>query len=283
MNRLPTTRFLLLAGFLSWCLLVSGQPVHIKKLPWQEEKIEKGLTWRQVHTDQLFDSRQHINVLEIRKNRRVDIVLAEDTLLMTSTLALRDSALAAVNGGFFDMKKGGSVTYLKKDWKRISSNASELVDQKNEILEGAFIITPNKWVEIEPARIEQYYDLSDDDRSVLITGPLLLQEGAPVALETTKFNDNRHPRTAACLTPKNRLLLVTVDGRNSEAQGMSLPELTTLLQELDCEAAINFDGGGSTTMYLRGRGEKGIVNHPSDNQQFDGKGERPVANAILIK
>ena len=38
----------------------------------------------------------------------------------------------------------------------------------------------------------------------------------------------------------------------------------------------------STTMYVKGEPENGIVNRPSDNQKFDNKGERRVANSILL-
>ncbi|MCK4879516.1 MAG: phosphodiester glycosidase family protein, partial [Bacteroidales bacterium] len=41
-----------------------------------------------------------------------------------------------------------------------------------------------------------------------------------------------------------------------------------------CIDAINLDGGGSTTMWTK---DNGVVNRPSDK-----RGERPVANAILI-
>jgi exopolysaccharide biosynthesis protein len=43
----------------------------------------------------------------------------------------------------------------------------------------------------------------------------------------------------------------------------------------NCITGINLDGGGSTTMWLKGMG---VVNHPSDKT-----GERTVANALVIK
>jgi exopolysaccharide biosynthesis protein len=63
---------------------------------------------------------------------------------------------------------------------------------------------------------------------------------------------------------------------------MSLPELTDVLKWLNGKDALNLDGGGSSTLYVKGAGENGIVNYPTDNKQFDHEGERPVANAILI-
>ena len=51
---------------------------------------------------------------------------------------------------------------------------------------------------------------------------------------------------------------------------------------LGCVNAINLDGGGSTTMFVKGRPNGGLLTHPSDNNKFDYQGERPVSNAILI-
>jgi exopolysaccharide biosynthesis protein len=111
---------------------------------------------------------------------------------------------------------------------------------------------------------------------------MLLENGAEVALAKTPFNDNRHPRTCVCITDERQVLLLTADGRNAQALGLSLPELRTLLAELGCRDAVNLDGGGSTTMWIFGQPDKGIVNMPSDNKLFDHFGERKVANAVLI-
>jgi exopolysaccharide biosynthesis protein len=66
---------------------------------------------------------------------------------------------------------------------------------------------------------------------------------------------------------------VTVDGRQSESVGMSLAEFAELMISLGITEGLNLDGGGSTTMVIRGS----IVNSPSD-----ASGERPVANAVLL-
>jgi len=55
---------------------------------------------------------------------------------------------------------------------------------------------------------------------------------------------------------------------------MNLKEAQNFLLAIGCVDAINLDGGGSTTLWIKG---EGIINNPSD--LF---GERPVSNAILI-
>jgi len=57
-----------------------------------------------------------------------------------------------------------------------------------------------------------------------------------------------------------------------------MAELQQIMAALGCRDAINLDGGGSTTMVVR----DAVINHPSDNGQFDADGERRVANAIVI-
>jgi len=109
-------------------------------------------------------------------------------------------------------------------------------------------------------------------------GPWLVRNGeilidAPQQGFQTGFSDRRHPRTAVGVTAQGRLLLVTVDGRQPMSGGMTLYELAQLMKQLGATDAINLDGGGSTTLAVRG----GLVlNSPSEGKQ------RPVANAVVV-
>lgn len=113
-------------------------------------------------------------------------------------------------------------------------------------------------------------------------GPLLLHKSHRAYLDSNAFNKNRHPRSAIALTTEHKLILITVDGRNAQAYGMSLIELSNVLKWLKGKDALNLDGGGSTTLYIKDEGKNGIVNYPTDNKLFDHEGERAVANAILV-
>jgi hypothetical protein len=110
--------------------------------------------------------------------------------------------------------------------------------------------------------------------------PLLLQAGERVGdLEVTDrpaFAAARHPRTALGYDPgRNLLWVVVVDGRQpGYSEGMTLPELTGLLEALEVTEALNLDGGGSSVMVLRGA----AVSRPSD-----AAGERPVVNGLGIR
>lgn len=113
--------------------------------------------------------------------------------------------------------------------------------------------------------------------------PILVADSAIVpgldSAGAAGFGPVRHPRTAVGIGwGGRRLLLVTVDGRQLPfSDGMTLVELAELLRSLGATAAINLDGGGSTTMVVRAGNTQTLVNRPSDRT-----GERAVANALAV-
>ncbi|MDZ7268136.1 MAG: phosphodiester glycosidase family protein [candidate division KSB1 bacterium] len=110
--------------------------------------------------------------------------------------------------------------------------------------------------------------------------PRLIRDGkisieSEIEFNRAGFATERHPRSAVGFDEKNhRMYFVVVDGRQpGYSVGMTLAELANFLSELGCTQAINLDGGGSSTLVVRGE----VVNRPSDLT-----GERPVANALLL-
>lgn len=103
--------------------------------------------------------------------------------------------------------------------------------------------------------------------------PTLVEDGRITVGRSDHPFFARHPRTAVGLTADRRLLLVVVDGRRRRFSiGMRLRELARFMRERGARWALNLDGGGSTTMVVRGR----VVNRPSDGR------ERPVSSALVV-
>lgn len=100
-------------------------------------------------------------------------------------------------------------------------------------------------------------------------GPTLVRNGRPMSWSGFLL---RHPRTAIGWNDEH-LFLVEVDGRQPDLSvGMTFPELAEYLIKLGCRDAVNFDGGGSATMWALGQ----IVNSPSEGQ------ERAGANSLVV-
>jgi Phosphodiester glycosidase len=101
-------------------------------------------------------------------------------------------------------------------------------------------------------------------------GPTLVEGGKP--MQWPGFLKMRHPR-AALGWNKDHIFLVEVDGRQGNISiGMTFPELANYMAKLGCEQAMNFDGGGSATLWAFGK----VRNSPSEGE------ERPAPNALVV-
>jgi hypothetical protein len=118
--------------------------------------------------------------------------------------------------------------------------------------------------------------------SLVIGGwPRILRDGINVAADARTLEgtisrnaEMKHPRTAVGFSrDSSTLFLVAVDGRSHSSVGVTLDELASLMQRVGAWNAMNFDGGGSTTMVVNGA----LMNIPSDSA-----GERAVGNALLV-
>ncbi len=115
----------------------------------------------------------------------------------------------------------------------------------------------------------------------MVGGYVQLVKNGKNYVDTSYLNHNkpaftyvRHPRSAIGYSSnKETLFLVTVDGRQRNSVGMTLPELADFMITLGAYDALNLDGGGSTTM---------VVRHQIKNSPSDAAGERAVCNALLV-
>ena len=92
------------------------------------------------------------------------------------------------------------------------------------------------------------------------------------------IHTDRHPRTIAAI--KSGILnLFVIDGRQpGYSDGMTMAESALYLRMLGMEQAINLDGGGSSTCYVRlpGQERSALLNVPSDGF------ERSVGNGLVF-
>ena len=260
-----------------------GQTSSFKNIKWKKERIATGLIWKSSHTFLEDSIPQNINVLFLRLHKRaISILYNPRENLIVSKQAKNADALAAVNAGFFNIRDGGSVTYIKTRGI-IADNDTAVKWSRNANMTGSLIVDMKGHLIIDISHPNNWYDMHTDYPEVLLTGPLLLLERVKSELPATALVINRHPRTAIGKRGKNWIMLVTIDGRTEQAAGMTIVELTDFMISLGCRDAINLDGGGSTTMWISGKPYNGVVNMPCDNKKFDHEGERAVSDILIIK
>ncbi|MDX2071372.1 MAG: phosphodiester glycosidase family protein [Haliscomenobacter sp.] len=265
---------------------VDSVQLLLKKTDWHVQKIAPKAKWEQHHfaKGELFHANQNVNILRIKRGHRpLNFAFASGgkALIPTSIQGQQAKALAALNGTFFDVKNGGSVDLI-----RINGMTLDTTRPSGQFLaehqRSAIVIKNNQVQIVKGDSIRGWEKRLLTEDNVMVTGPLLIHEGKKIHLPARSFNTTRHPRTALGITRRGEILWITVDGRVKEAAGMSLYELSHLMEALGCVEAINLDGGGSTTLWIDGATKTGVVNMPCDDKVFDEYGERKVSNVLLL-
>lgn len=255
---------------------------------WFERPVAEGVLWRYHQFESLFDSPQSISVIEadlsVEGTRVVFPHRPRGTSLQRTSVmtpAQFPDAVAAVNGTYFNTRQPhGSVTFVKIDGEIVQPEG--LRHDEHFGVDGGVGVLEDGTVSVVTTRPEGGWE-TVTHRDMLVSGPSVVMEGYVV--DNTRHGGhctNRHPRTVVGITADNRLLMVTIDGRTPQARGVTCNEAGEILHALGAVEAVNFDGGGSTTMWVAGEPNNGIVNYPSDNSTYDHAGERSNADAIAI-
>lgn len=245
----------------------------IAAIEWKTKQIREGITLKTANFD-LFDSPQSVFMIEIDTAKAAVnyFVGMPDNLASTSSQAALQNALVAINGSYFHMQEAYSRHFVK-----INSHVVAQTEERefSTRATGAVTVTRNH-IDITTWNKEKENQGAGNAEYAVVSGPLVVDEGENMPMWDNSFVYDRHPRSFAAFA-KGRLLLVAVDGRAPErAAGMSLTEIRIFAREIGCSDVINLDGGGSTTLYVKGEKNNGVVNVPSDGT------ERPVKSIFYI-
>lgn len=248
---------------------------------WETTVAPDGRIHKRAAIPHLYKGQQSINLVEIPSGK-FHYGIAVSQMKPISQLAQENQALAAINGSFYNMQKGNSVCFLKVGKEVVDTTTAREFDLR---VTGAVHVHKKK-LRVLPwsPKIEAKYRKKKG--TVLASGPLLLEDGETCSWEQcdSSFVVTKHPRSAVFTTKDKRTVFITVDGRSKgNAIGVSIPELAHLIRILGGEDALNLDGGGSTTLWMKDAPDNGVLNYPSDNGKFDHKGERKIPNIIYVK
>ncbi len=294
--------FILFVALFSACQSTEKSESKITLLErdgWMIQQTSDGVVWyNYTGYYPAYESNQVVNILQVDlKKNKLELAFCEEMDSLSSFAQQRAGVIAGMNGGYFDE---GTTFVRSQDTirKEVTIDSTALRFWKHE---GALYFDDNK-IEIKYGDNQIYKDSEYDN--VLSGSPMLIDNFKGVGnsfvpeeltLEDIKTYEPehyinhqgvRHPRSAIAVLDPTTVLLITVDGRSATAKGMSARELTTFLQRYFNPAyALNLDGGGSTSMYIKDHGVHmtDIVNFPSDNKKYGRYKQRKMDNAILVK
>ena len=253
------------------------------------------------HSQILFDWKNHAYIERLRLNAFVrqgsrsmhldgiNYLPPDTSVMVVYTSAMGDSSLADTSGRHPTLLPL-SVVARKADttWFKI---AGAVIEGGRHALNGGGMLAATgmrrdevRAIARRGGTVKMVIGFTPDHgrlRTVMGGWPVVVNDGKSVAeyadfVEGTfpRFSAQRNPRTAAGISQDGKTLyLMTVDGRRESDAGMTLAELAQTMIRIGAYEAMNFDGGGSTTMVVEGK----VVNRPSDQT-----GERPVGAALLV-
>jgi exopolysaccharide biosynthesis protein len=188
----------------------------------------------------------------------------------TSSIARRNGAIAAINGGgFIDTKWAGTggapLGYLISGGKYISGEIKDKNSKRDTIAfteDGMLIVGKHSQNELKEYNVKE----------AISFGPPLIVNGKP----TIKKGDGGwgiSPRTVIGQKEDGSVLFLVIDGRSIKSFGATLKEVQDIMLDYDVVNAANLDGGSSATMYYDGK----VINTPSD-----ALGERAVPSIFMV-
>lgn len=185
----------------------------------------------------------------------------------TSSFAKLVGAQAAINGDFFSYSTYGTSGLA-------AGAGAQWTDTKDSTSSATLAFDGARRIELTKAQTVVTFDKTWM-RGVVSGHPWILDQGSIVPFTSSStLCTTRNPRTAVGMSKDGQTLIVmVVDGRSTASAGMTCGELAGELKSLGAWNGANFDGGGSSTMYLSGTG---ILNTPSDGS------ERTVGNHFAI-
>lgn len=306
MRKLRFSLLLLLAA----CLQLAAQPKPGNG--WTVDTVAEGVTYYTFSgLDEISGAAQQVFVIDLDlDNPHYAFRFAySENEVPTSDVFLRNHAVAAMNAAYEPssvvIKVDGDFhsvmpynTVFKEPVPNWKSEAAVYTDG----LQGVKISFDGKGKSIEERRA---FYASCTEPNILSSAPMLIDDYDPVGerfvdpaltpddLKQLHYEDPsrhqgvRHPRSAVAKTESNHLILFAVDGRRAGiGEGMSARELTLFLQKwFNPQYALNMDGGGSTTLCVRGQGDPftHVVNYPTDNKRkYDHAGERKLFTHFYI-
>lgn len=194
--------------------------------------------------------------------------LEEQGKTLPDLYASYDNIVGAINGGGFDDRPGHMTG--GEPWGIVMSEGEVLWGTPMYYTWDTIGITWDNKLVVGNMTVQAAVDMGV--RDAVKFGPILIVNGEPV--EALGDGSGLNPRTAIGQRADGAMLLLTIDGRQSNSLGASLADVRDVMLDFGAVNAANLDGGSSTSMMFNGE----II-----NQSASLIGLRKMCTAILVR
>ena len=165
-----------------------------------------------------------------------------------TSMAIRNTAVLAINGDYFSYHAGGVVVRNGKQWRNRS-------DGKRDIL---VVDTAGNLTTLPLCAREDFEAFPGKVMHAFCFGPALVREGLALDSLEQVYMDiaPKKPtqRIAIGQTGPLTCLILAMEGPENEGSvGLTILEMAQLCQEMGCLNAYNLDGSSSSTVALNGK------------------------------
>lgn len=235
-----------------------------------DQEIASGILYGKFRHD---NSKMHVTLIDLEGGTEV-LVSPGKSKDRVGTYAKQVKAIVSVNANWFGSGLGS------KFFDGFSISKGHVLGNSNHAWTAILSFSRNG----DQVTIEDHKHTSDyapENAYQGVSGHPTLTFSGDNQINSLKTTDpmvlNRNPRTAMGISKDGRYLyLVTADGRQgSRSRGLTCKSLANFMLQIGADYSINFDGGGSTTHWLKGK----IINRPSN---WRGRA-RKVGNELVVK
>ena len=177
------------------------------------------------------------------------------------------SVVAGINGDFYNMTNGAPSGALVMEGVEYHGIANEnffgILKDGTPIIGGA----------------EEWNANESNIQEAVGASIVLVKDGKVAVAEDSNYYNSRVSRTCVGITYDGRVIFMVLDGRQEPfSAGGAAIEIAQIMLDAGCIAAVNLDGGGSTTLATKAEGAEtiAVANRPSDGY------ERSVSSSLMI-
>ena len=267
-------------------IAVDPDQTKVAKYDWITYTVKPGVTYKTGQFNLFGAVQRRIYVLDVTLDASNTLGIGFSTAnAATTTMCKNYNAVAGINAGYFPMD--GSTD--KDPYIRING----AVAQKGHAVVSAIFSNSALIIHNNVAKVRKFTETHTNLNSVaaaipvaqaeniIVCGPILITSNEIESQNmSNSHNTSKTARTGLGVTADGkRVFMVVVDtDKKGSVTGVSTPELAKILQALGAVDAMNFDGGGSSTMFIKDQGDNGRVNFP-----YGDPTQRAVRSVIYVK